>query len=397
MNRQYSKFLIPGIIVVGMVLRLPFTSIPPIISDIAKSQHVSVEQLGILTTVPLIAFAVFSSIVPKIAEKLGLERAFALMLLLMTIGSLMRIVNTPFLYFGTLLIGIGIAHMNVLLPSVVRTYFPSRIGPVTSIFVFSMGLATAVGSSLAAPITHATNWHVFVIILTLLLGLALLVWLPNVVFSNKNKAKRATLKSSTLPLTSTRVWQNKYAWMLLFFSGMQSAMFYVIMAWGLTMAIQSGLSATVAGLFVGINALIGLPFALIVPTIIAHFNSRQRQIFVASFSTIGIIGYVLLLVPQDTFGYWLTINLFIGVSTASLFPYVMATFGLKTSTPSQTAQLSGMAQSGGYLIAACGPALFGYGFIWFNSWKPQIIVITVLFIIMTIVIILVEKQDKILK
>lgn len=162
MNRQYSKFLIPGIIVVGMVLRLPFTSIPPIISDIAKSQHVSVEQLGILTTVPLIAFAVFSSIVPKIAEKLGLERAFALMLLLMTIGSLMRIVNTPFLYFGTLLIGIGIAHMNVLLPSVVRTYFPSRIGPVTSIFVFSMGLATAVGSSLAAPITHATNWHVFV-------------------------------------------------------------------------------------------------------------------------------------------------------------------------------------------------------------------------------------------
>ncbi len=133
MNRQYSKFLIPGIIVVGMVLRLPFTSIPPIISDIAKSQHVSVEQLGILTTVPLIAFAVFSSIVPKIAEKLGLERAFALMLLLMTIGSLMRIVNTPFLYFGTLLIGIGIAHMNVLLPSVVRTYFPSRIGPVTSI------------------------------------------------------------------------------------------------------------------------------------------------------------------------------------------------------------------------------------------------------------------------
>ena len=59
MNKEHSKFLILGIIVVGMVLRLPFTSIPPILGSIAKSQHVSVGQLGMLTTIPLIAFALF--------------------------------------------------------------------------------------------------------------------------------------------------------------------------------------------------------------------------------------------------------------------------------------------------------------------------------------------------
>jgi MFS transporter, CP family, cyanate transporter len=69
---------------------------------------------------------------------------------------------------------------------------------------------------------------------------------------------------------------------------------------------------------------------------------------------------------------------------------------LKTSSPSQTAQISGMVQSGGYLIAALGPALFGYAFSWFHSWTPQIFVILVLFILMIIAMVIVEKKDKIL-
>ena len=196
--------------------------------------------------------------------------------------------------------------------------------------------------------------------------------------------------------SNATIWRNKYAWLLLFFCGMQSAMFYVLMAWGPTMAIQTGLSPSVAGLFSGINSLIGLPFSLFIPTLITRITGKQRQMLMVSLSIIGIIGYLLLLHPIGSFGYWLTVNLLIGMSTASLFPYLLTTFSLKTSTPSQTAQLSGMVQSGGYLIAALGPALFGYAFWFFNSWKPQIITILILFIFMIITIIIVERKDKIL-
>ena len=144
-NKSHSKFLVPGIIVVGMVLRLPFTSIPPILGNIARSLHVPVSSLGILTTIPLLAFAIFSVLAPKVAQKLGLERAFTLMLGLLIIGSFIRILNTPLLYIGTACIGVAIAHMNVLLPSVIRTYFPQKVGFMTSIFTFSMMLATAIG------------------------------------------------------------------------------------------------------------------------------------------------------------------------------------------------------------------------------------------------------------
>ncbi len=196
MKKEYSHYLVPGIIVVGMVLRLPFTSIPPIISNIAKAQHVPVGQLGILTTIPLLAFALFSSIAPKVAQKLGLERAFSLMLCVMIVGSVLRIIDTTFLYIGTLIVGIGIAHMNVLLPSVVRTYFPTRLGSMTSLFTFSMMLATAVGAGLAAPITMATNWRIFILLLTVLLVIALLIWLPNDYFA----AKQRIMNKLTVPV-----------------------------------------------------------------------------------------------------------------------------------------------------------------------------------------------------
>lgn len=396
MKKEYSHYLVPGIIVVGMVLRLPFTSIPPIISNIAKAQHVPIGQLGILTTIPLLAFALFSSIAPKVAQKLGLERAFSLMLCVMIVGSVLRIIDTTFLYIGTLIVGIGIAHMNVLLPSVVRTYFPTRLGSMTSLFTFSMMLATAVGAGLAAPITMATNWRIFILLLTVLLVIALLIWLPNDYFA----AKQRIMNKLTVPVDikddQPSVWRNKYAWLLLFFAGMQSAMFYILMAWGPTMAVQTGISTAVAGIFAGINALIGLPFALTVPTIVSRLNGKQRQLLVGMTSLVGILGYLLLLHPVGNFWYWLIVNLMIGGSTSVLFPYLMTTLSLKTSSPKATAVLSGMTQSGGYLLAALGPVLFGYAYNWFKSWQPQLVVVLFLFILMTIAIITVEKQNKIL-
>jgi CP family cyanate transporter-like MFS transporter len=228
-NKNHSKFLVPGIIVVGMVLRLPFTSIPPILGNIARSLHVPVSSLGILTTIPLLAFAIFSVFAPKVAQKLGLERAFTLMLGLLIIGSFIRILNTPLLYIGTACIGVAIAHMNVLLPSVIRTYFPQKVGFMTSIFTFSMMLATAIGAALSAPITAVTGWHTFIILLTVLLIIALLVWLPNQNFVHNNQT---TVKTKSENVLKPSIWRNKYAWLLLFFSGVQSIMFYILLAWG---------------------------------------------------------------------------------------------------------------------------------------------------------------------
>lgn len=42
-EQQKSPLLVPGIVMMGMILRIPFTSIPPVISDVAKGLGVSVS------------------------------------------------------------------------------------------------------------------------------------------------------------------------------------------------------------------------------------------------------------------------------------------------------------------------------------------------------------------
>ena len=105
----------PGIIMLGIVLRTPFTTLPTVLSDIAAGLGVDVSSLGLLTSLPLLTFAIFSPFAIQFAKKLGLSASFSLVLIAMTIGSAIRIINLPFLYLGTILIGAGIAFLNVLL------------------------------------------------------------------------------------------------------------------------------------------------------------------------------------------------------------------------------------------------------------------------------------------
>ena len=74
----------------------------------------------------------------------------------------------------------------------------------------------------------------------------------------------------------------------------------------------------------------------------------------------------------------------------------MVCFSLKTSSPEKTAQLSGLAQTGGYILAAFGPAFFGYSFDLFQSWIPAVLALLAIDIIMTISLFMVDRADKIL-
>ena len=126
MKKQHSVFFLPGIIMVGVALRTPFTTLPTVLTDIASGLHVSVSSLGLLTSLPLIMFALCSSFSARLAKKLGLEKLFTLVLMLLVVGSFIRIFNLPLLYIGTLLIGAAIAVLNVLLPSVIQANQPHR-------------------------------------------------------------------------------------------------------------------------------------------------------------------------------------------------------------------------------------------------------------------------------
>lgn len=389
MKKQHSIFFIAGIIMLGITLRTPFTTIPTVLTDIATSLHVKVSSLGLLTTLPLIMFALFSSLAPFFARKLGLERLFALVLLVLTLGSFIRIFNLPLLFVGTIIIGLAIAILNVLLPSVIQANQPEKIGLLTTVYTTSMGLSTALASGLAVPITKASSWQGLVILLTLGCLTALLLWLPNIRYNHYLRHSDRECKQDSLL-------KNKKVWALIIFGGFQSLIFYTSMTWLPTMAIQAGISKDEAGILASVFSFISLPFSMTVPSLTTHLSAKRRKIFLGFVSICGFIGITMLLLQTNDFTYWLIISILIGIAVSALFPYLLVTFSLKTSTPNQTAQLSGLAQTGGYILAAFGPTLFGYSFELFHSWLPALILLLIIDIIMTFALFYVEKQDKIL-
>lgn len=354
--KKRSLFFILGIILIGAVLRAPFTALPTILGDIAQGLGVEVSSLGILTSLPLLMFALFSSFASRLAQKIGLEHLFTYSLIVLTVGSVIRIFNLPLLYLGTLLIGASIAIFNVLLPSVIQANYPQKISFLTTIYVATMGIATALASYLSVPITQATSWKGLILCLSLVCLLTLFVWFPN-------HGHNHFLEGHEKKQEKENILKNKQVWAIIVFGGLQSLLFYTCMT---------------------------------IPSLTTRLSNHHRQIMLTVISLAGMLGIAMLLYPSNSFLYWLVAQLLIGTACSALFPYLMVCFSIKTSSPEKTAQLSGLAQTGGYILAAFGPTLFGYSFNIFQSWVPAVLALLVIDIIMTTALFMVDRADKIL-
>ena len=387
--KKQSLFFVLGIVLIGTVLRSPFTALPTILRDIAQGLGVEVSSLGILTSLPLLMFALFSAFASRLAQKIGLEHLFTYCLLLLTVGSVIRIFNLPLLYLGTLIVGASIAIFNVLLPSIIQAKQPQKISFLTTLYVTAMGVSTAIASYLSVPITQASSWKGLILVLSFLCLVTLLVWLPN--HHNNHH-----LESKKEKQVKENILKSKDVWAIIIFGGLQSLLFYTSMTWLPTMAISAGLSNSDAALLASIFSLISIPFSMTVPSLTTRLSDGHRQIMLAIISIAGMIGIAMLLYPANNFLYWLVVHLLIGTACSALFPYLMVCFSLKTSSPEKTAQLSGLAQTGGYILAAFGPALFGYSFELFQSWIPAVLALLAIDIIMTISLFMVDRAKKIL-
>ena len=387
--KKQSLFFVLGIVLIGTVLRSPFTALPTILGDIAQGLGVEVSSLGILTSLPLLMFALFSAFASRLAQKIGLEHLFTYCLLLLTVGSVIRIFNLPLLYLGTLIVGASIAIFNVLIPSMIQANQPQNISFLTTLYVTAMGISTAIASYLSVPITQASSWKGLILVLSFLCLVTLLVWLPN-------HRHNHHLESQKEKQVKENILKSKDVWAIIVFGGLQSLLFYTSMTWLPTMAISAGISNSDAALLASIFSLISIPFSMTVPSLTTRLSDGHRRIMLATISIAGMMGIAMLLYPANNFLYWLVVHLLIGTACSALFPYLMVCFSLKTSSPEKTAQLSGLAQTGGYILAAFGPALFGYSFELFQSWIPAVLALLVVDIIMTVSLFMVDRAEKIL-
>lgn len=344
--------LIAGIIFIAINLRPALAAVGPLISTIRGDTGLSNTMLGLLTTLPLLAFGVLSTLTSLFSRKMGIEGTLALALGLITGGTLIRVIpGSVALFGGTLLLGVGIAFGNVLLPSLVKRDFPKHTGIMTSVYSSMLGLGATLAAGLSVPMAHDLGWGWrwslgFWAVPALI---ALIIWLPQLKNLTIPKHSRS-FKQSLRDLGSSKV-----AWQVALFMGLQSLAFYVVLAWLPEILQDRGLSANNAGWMLSLSQAMGVVGTILFPTWGEKVDDQRPLIWLlVIMEAVSIAG----LMPANTFLVWLWPSL-IGLALGGSFGLALLFIVLRSHNSETATELSGMAQSIGYLLAAIGPTLFG--------------------------------------
>src|SRR5690625_4635626 len=344
--------LLFGILFLAINLRPALSSVGPLIEEIGKSLNLSESLLGLLTTLPLIAFAVVSTITPIFTKRFGIGKTLLAAMALLTIGILIRSTNGIFgLYFGTALLGIAIAFGNVLIPAITKNNFPRRAGLVTSLHSASMSLGAALAAGLSVPLATNLNleWRGSLSVWAILAVFAFFIWLPQIK-KIKNSLPTRTLKAGIKNLSGSRL-----MWQIAIYMGLQSLAFYVILAWLPTILLEYGYSSEFSGWMLSLSQATGILGALIIP--LWAGSRKDQRLVIGVLIALEVISLLGLMLPDlAPIFIWVAI---LGFVLDGTFGLALLLIVLRAPDSETAAELSGLVQSIGYVLAAVGPLLVG--------------------------------------
>jgi CP family cyanate transporter-like MFS transporter len=341
-----------AIVLTGFNLRTAVNSIGPVLEEIEHGLGISSGLAGLITSMPLICFALIGFAGPPLAARFRDGHVLAAALAVMTVGLLVRVSvpNVAVFLFGTVLTMVGGALGNVLLPSLVKKWFPSRTGLLVGAYSTALAIGGAVASVSTAPIAEAVGadgWRWALGIWAAFALVAALPWLLVPVHPAASQGARTSVRLRALG-------RSRLAWTMAVFFGVQAMEAYVIVGWTAQYLRDQGMAASTAGVLVGVNALIVIPLNAVVP--LGTVRQRLQRPMLVGFMACYLMGWTgLLLAPLTLTWLWVCL---LGVGMGS-FAMVLALFGLRGRTSESVAALSTASQGWGYAMAAAGPLLVG--------------------------------------
>ena len=360
MTKQINKVIILlGIILLGMILRTPITSVGAIIGPLKNLLEINNTVAGLITTIPLIAFAIFSPFVAKISNKIGLEKTLYLAAIVTSIGLLLRFyINTSVFFVTTFIIGVGITVGNVLLPGLAKKYFPENLGVMTGFYAVVMNVSASVAAGISYPILSSNvGGEKFST------GLAVNIWLIvsvlNIVIYaiiTKNSKSERIIEDKKTGVTGYL--KSLKMWSVMLSMGLQSALFYCSVSWFAEIMISKGFTPSEAGLLLSISQFAQFPSTFLVPVLAEKIKNK---LIIPIFITLGYVASLIGMVYiQGNFALMTIYIVLFALAGGGSFSYVMYLFSAKSKNEEEAADISGLAQAGGYWLAAIFPPLLGY-------------------------------------
>jgi CP family cyanate transporter-like MFS transporter len=331
-----------------------------VLTEIRADLGLSGGLAAVLTSVPVLCLGLLAPAAPVLARRWGIEPVIALVLGVLTTGLLVRVLGgTAALFAGTVLASGAIAVANVLLPALVKRDFPASTGTMMGVYTMSLSGSAAVAAGITAPLAEATGgWRGGLGGWAVPAAVALLVWLPLA----RGRGPAADQGGGR------RLRRDPLAWQVTAFFGLQSLSFYAVLSWLPTVYRDSGYSAVAAGAVLSGSALVQIPVTLLLPRLATRARTQRPHALAATACTAaGLAG--VLTAPTAAPYLWAVL---LGVGQGAAFAVALTLLVLRARDTADTAGLSAMAQSLGYVLAASGPFLVGAVHDRTGSWAPPI-------------------------
>jgi MFS transporter, CP family, cyanate transporter len=338
-----------AIVLLAANLRPAVVGVSPLLWEIQASEQLSATAAGILTALPVLCFGLIAPAAPLLARRLGIERALLAALVLLTIGFLVRS-GGPLvaLFAGTVLLGSAIAIGNVLLPSLIKRDFPHRTGMMTGLYTMAIAGGGALAAGVTVPVAQAAGlgWRAALASWALFAVVALLCWLPQV--------RRAERPARVAAVRVGGLWRDAVAWQVTIYMGLQSLGYFAVTSWLPALLVDRGYDPVVAGWLLSLSTVAGIAGATVTP-MLATRGRRQRGLAVA-ITVVAAVGLLGVVVPV---GVELVAVILLGAAQSAALGLALTLVAVRAPDAAHAAQLSGMAQSVGYVLAAAGPFAVG--------------------------------------
>lgn len=361
-----------GILLVAANLRAAVSALSPILDRVSADVPLSAVAIGVVGALPPVCFAVFGILTPMLVRRWRLEVVLLVALAAIVAGHLLRSTagNVGMLLAGSAIAFAGLGLGNVLLPPLVKKYFPDRIALVTTLYVTTLAVSASVPALVAVPVADAAGWRISLGMWAVVSVIAVIPWVSALARPHGDGTAVEEARSELV----RNLWRSPLAWALTGLFGLSSLNAYAMFAW-LPVMLQdvAGVADSTAGSLLSVFALMGFPAGLLVPLLAVRMKNLALLVYLAV--ALFVTGYAgLLLAPAAMPAVWVVL---IGLGPL-LFPLALVLINVRTRTHDGAIALSGFVQSVGYLIGAAGPLVVGIVHDATGGWTVPLLILLLL-------------------
>lgn len=360
-----------GLVCVAFNLRPALSSVAPVLVEIQRATGLSATLAGVLTTAPVLCLGVFGPLATRLARRSGAERVVAMFLVVLATGLAVRgLGSVPALFLGMILVGAGIGVIGVLVPGLIKRDFPSHAALMTGLYTMVLCAGAAAGAGMTVPFERVfgVDWGGALMLWAVPAVAALVAWTPQI-FGGRTPHSAGPRRSDL-----SRLLRDPLAWQVTGYMGLQSSLAYIVFGWLPVILRDRGLDALDAGWMASVSVMAQTVTALLIPMMAGRSRDQRSLVaLVIGLSAAGLLGVAV--GPMSLVLVW---AILLGFGLGGTFGLALTLIVLRSRDAHDAAQLSGMAQSIGYTVAALGPLGVGLARDWTGGWAAPAALFTLL-------------------